>query len=142
MIKFINNDRTFNYNRKTKLKAFIEMLFRKEKRKAGEIQYIFCTDEYVLEINKQFLEHDYYTDVITFDLGGSAQVDAEIYISVDRVKDNARQFSESFTREMLRVMIHGALHLCGYGDKTKREITRMRERENYYLRLFEIENPL
>jgi probable rRNA maturation factor len=142
MIKFINHDRKFNFSRKKILKEYLDTLFRREGKLPGNIQYVFCSDEYLLTINKQFLQHDYYTDIITFDLGGEEKVDAEIYISVDRVKDNAAGFSESTSGEMLRVIFHGALHLCGYGDKTKREITLMRLKESEYLKSFEKANPL
>jgi rRNA maturation RNase YbeY len=142
MIKFINNDREFIFNRKRSLKLFIEQLFQNEGKKAGNVQYVFCSDDYLLEVNRRFLEHDYYTDIITFDLNGEDGVDAEIYISIDRVKENAREFGEPRTRELLRVIFHGALHLCGYGDKTKSEITLMREKESEYLRLFEKANPI
>ncbi len=141
MIKFINHDRKFTAQGKTFIKSFITGLFQKEKKVAGDIQYIFCSDEYLLEINKQFLQHDYYTDIITFDLSSGEAVDAEIYISIDRVKDNAAQFGVPFQQELLRVLFHGALHLCGYRDKTKGEITLMREKESEYLRKFEITNP-
>jgi probable rRNA maturation factor len=100
--------------------------------------YIFCTDNYLLQINKDFLGHDYYTDIISFGLAGPGQpVEAEIYISVDRVRDNARNLEQPFRRELLRVIFHGALHLCGYRDKKKSEITIMRQKEDQYLRLFE-----
>jgi rRNA maturation RNase YbeY len=141
MIKFNNLDRTFYFPAKKRLKAFIEKLFLQEGRRPGNVQYVFCSDEYLLTVNRQFLQHDFYTDIITFDLGGGEMVDAEIYISIDRVKENALEFGESFPVEMMRVIFHGALHLCGYGDKTKSEITLMRERESFYLRLFEKENP-
>jgi probable rRNA maturation factor len=142
MIKFINHDRKFNFPRKTILKEFIAFLFRSEGKAPGNIQFVFCSDEYLLTINKQFLQHDYYTDIITFDLGGEENVDAEIYISVDRVRENAAGFGENTSREMLRVIFHGALHLCGYGDKTKSEITLMRLKESEYLKKFEEANPL
>lgn len=141
MIKFINHDRSFHFTGKTHLKAFIETLFKREGKKIGDIQYVFCSDEYLLQINKQFLQHDYYTDIITFDLGGIDEVNAEIYISIDRVKDNAAGFGESYRTEILRVLFHGALHLCGYKDKTKSEITLMREKESQYLKRFEKTNP-
>lgn len=141
MIKFTNNDRNFAFAGKTQLKVFLTNLFSKEGKKAGDIQYIFCSDDYLLEINREFLQHDYYTDIITFDLGGADEVNAEIYISVDRVKDNASSLGESFRTEMLRVIFHGALHLCGYKDKTKSEITLMREKESEYLKRFELANP-
>ena len=142
MIKFTNHDRKFSFSKKTILKEFLRSLFKKEGKTAGDIQYIFCSDDYVLEINKQFLNHDYYTDIITFDLGNKNVVDAEIYISVDRVKENATDYNEPLGREMLRVIFHGALHLCGQSDKTKREKTLMRLKENEYLERFEKANPL
>lgn len=141
MIKFINHDRKFTVKGKTGLKASLLKLFKREKKKAGVIQYIFCSDEYLLQINKQFLQHDYFTDIITFDLSSGEMVDAEIYISIDRVKENAKSFSVSYSQEIKRVIIHGALHLCGYRDKTKGEITLMREKESEYLRIFEKANP-
>jgi probable rRNA maturation factor len=143
MIKFSNHDRNFSFSQKTTLKLFIEKLFKKEGKTAGKVQYIFCSDDYLLQINQQFLQHDYYTDIVTFDLGSENKriVNAEIYISIDRVKENASSFDESFRREMLRVIFHGALHLSGYRDKTKSEITLMRRKESEYLRLFEKANP-
>jgi rRNA maturation RNase YbeY len=142
MIKFINHDRKFNFSKKTVLKEFLHSLFETEGKMAGNIQYVFCSDAYLLGINKQFLQHDFFTDIITFDLGGEEDVNAEIYISIDRVKENALQFGESFQREMLRVVFHGALHLCGYKDKTKSEISLMRLREKKYLDRFEKQYPL
>jgi probable rRNA maturation factor len=141
MIKFTNHDRKFNSSEKTRLKLFIEQLIKKESGSGCNIQYVFCSDECLLQINKQFLDHDFYTDIITFDLGGESGVNAEIYISVDRVKENAGSFNETYRKEMLRVIFHGALHLCGYRDKTKSEITLMREKETEYLKRFEKTNP-
>ncbi|MCE3283174.1 MAG: ybeY [Chitinophagaceae bacterium] len=141
MIKFINHDRTFNSNQKTRLKVFLEKLLKREGYKPGVIQYIFCSDEYLLGINRQFLDHDFYTDIITFPLSDGGVIDAEVYISVDRVKENAAGFGVTQREEMLRVIFHGALHLCGYVDKRKSEITLMREKESEYLRLFEKANP-
>lgn len=143
MIKFTNHDRKFIFSPKTALRLFIEKLFRREGKTAGQVQYIFCSDDYLLQINRQFLQHDYYTDIITFDLGSGDEgtVNAEIYISIDRVKENAFSFHETFSKEILRVIFHGALHLSGYRDKTKSEITLMRRKESEYLRLFEKANP-
>lgn len=141
MIKLTNHDRAFHSREKTAIRQFVEKLIRKEGYKPGDIQYVFCSDDYLLEINRKFLQHDYYTDIITFDLGLGDSIDAEIYISLDRVKDNARSFGVSYRQEALRVIFHGALHLCGYRDKTKREITLMREKESAYLRSFEKANP-
>lgn len=103
----------------------------------AELQYIFCSDDYLLQINRQFLHHDYYTDIITFDLTEeSYPINAEIYISVDRVRDNAREFGNSLRRELHRVIFHGALHLCGYKDKNPREQELMRQMEEKYLKLY------
>jgi probable rRNA maturation factor len=123
---------------RTALKSFIERVFKKEKTPLAAVSYVFCTDNYLLQINKDFLGHDYYTDIISFGLCGPGQpVEAEIYISVDRVRDNAKNLEQPFRRELLRVVFHGALHLCGYRDKKKSEITIMRQKEDQYLRSFE-----
>ncbi len=115
------------------MKKFIESLFKREGRKLGSINYIFCSDKRLLEINQQFLSHDYYTDIITFDLSESDAVLAEIYISIDRVRDNSKTLGSSLKSELHRVIFHGALHLCGYGDKTKKQEEEMRAKENLYL---------
>lgn len=122
---------------KKKLKSFINELFIQEGKILEELGYVFCSDEYLLNINRQFLQHDYYTDIITFDISESKKsVKGEIYISVDRVKDNARQLGETASNEFLRVIFHGALHLAGYKDKTKGQQKQMREKEDYYLHKF------
>jgi probable rRNA maturation factor len=116
------------------LKRFIIALFKKEKTKLASLNYIFTTDKELLEINRQFLGHDTYTDIVTFDLSGEAKPkQAEIYISYDRVKENAQTHSSSISRELHRVIFHGALHLCGYKDKTAIEKIKMRQKEDYYL---------
>ena len=136
-ISFRYADRRLNIGQKTTIRTFIETLFKKEKQVLEGINYVFCSDEYLLEINRSFLQHDYYTDIITFGLSAPGQpVEAEIYISVDRVKDNARTLGVSFNEEMLRVIIHGALHLCGYRDKKKADIALMRKKEDQYLGVF------
>ena len=102
------------------------------------LDYIFCSDEYLLKINKDFLKHSFYTDIITFDLKeADDEVIGEVYISIERVNDNAEILKVPNLIELRRVIIHGALHLCGYTDKKKSEITLMREKEDYFLRLFE-----
>ncbi len=122
---------------RTRLRKFLLNLFKKEKEPLTELQYIFCSDDYLLAINKQYLGHDYYTDIITFDLSASDQpINAEIYISVDRVRENADEFGSSFKKELHRVIFHGALHLCGYKDKTPKESEKMREMEEKYLELY------
>ncbi len=130
---FFFEEKVFSLQSRAELKAFIEILFKKEKKKLGSINYIFCSDKRLLEINQQFLRHDYYTDIITFDLSETDFTQAEIYISIDRVKDNAKTEGVSFKSELHRVIFHGALHLCGYKDKSKREALQMREKESFYL---------
>lgn len=119
------------------LKAFLRSLFKKEGTKLDSLRYIFCSDKYLLEINRQYLNHDDYTDIITFNLSDNpAPVNGEIYISVDRVKENAGKFKTSFRQELHRVIFHGALHLCGYKDKSSKDEKLMREKENQYLALY------
>ncbi|HRH59360.1 MAG TPA: rRNA maturation RNase YbeY [Chitinophagaceae bacterium] len=116
------------------LKLFIEEIFKNENTSLNRLDYVFCNDEYLLQINKQFLQHDYYTDIITFRLSEkSLPVIGEIYISIERVRENAKLFNVSFAEEMLRVIFHGALHLSGFNDKTRQQINRMRAKEDEYL---------
>ena len=123
---------------KKSIKDLISQIFLKEGKVLGRLQYVFCQDDYLLEINQSHLQHDYYTDIITFDLSDTLdETVGEIYISIDRVKENSTQHQTIFDQEILRVIFHGALHLCGYRDKTKREITIMRQKEEEYLLLFE-----
>ncbi|MDO8995015.1 MAG: rRNA maturation RNase YbeY [Sediminibacterium sp.] len=135
-INFRSGDRSFVFPNKTHLKSFIASIFKKEKRELGNINYIFCSDDMLLKINQDFLQHNYYTDIITFGLNEPGEpIEAEIYVSIDRVKDNANQQSVSYQNEMQRVLFHGALHLCGYKDKKKSEIMVMRQKEDQYLHL-------
>ena len=137
-ISFQTGDRSFIFPNKTKLKAFIETLFKKEQQQLSHIHYVFCSDEFLLNINNTFLQHDYYTDIITFGLSEKGQpIEAEIYISIDRVKDNAKGLGIGYQQEMLRVIFHGALHLCGYKDKKKSEISTMRAKEDHYLQRYQ-----
>jgi probable rRNA maturation factor len=136
---------TFNYldvsstsfQNKTKLKAQLLSVFKKEKTGLQYLNYIFCTDEYLLGINKQFLKHNFYTDIITFNLAEAHQpVEGEIYISINRVKDNAKTHQTAFKEELHRVIFHGALHLCGYKDKSTNDIKEMRKAEDRYLNIY------
>jgi rRNA maturation RNase YbeY len=125
---------SFPLSHRTLLKEFIASLFKKEKVRLAQLHYIYCSDKYLLNINKQFLKHDFYTDIITFNLTESSKsITGEIYISVDRVRDNAINFDVSFNKEMHRVIFHGALHLCGYRDKTPADQKLMRRMEDKYL---------
>lgn len=105
----------------------------KELSVCGDISVIFCSDEYLLEMNRQHLDHDYYTDIITFDYSIENVVSGDLFISIDRVKDNASSFNMRFNHELLRVIVHGVLHLLGYKDKSEEDITLMRSKENFYL---------
>ena len=136
-VQFYFLDRNPALKERTRLKLFIEKLFTSEKMKLGNLSYIFCSDEHLLTINKDFLKHDFYTDVITFDLSSSKnEIEGEVYLSVDRIKDNAKQLEVSFKEELHRVIFHGALHLCGYKDKKKEEALIMRSKENKYLKRY------
>jgi probable rRNA maturation factor len=132
-VSFFFETQGFSLQNRTALKAFIEFLFKKEKKKLASLNYIFVSDKKLLEINQQFLQHDYYTDIITFEMGEGSISQGEIYISVDRVRDNAKQLGTTFKSELLRVIFHGALHLCGYGDKTQKQEKIMRQKEDFFL---------
>lgn len=134
---FNYDDRVLQLNHKRKIRSFIASIFDKEKRVLHRLDYVFCSDETLLQVNRSFLQHDYYTDIITFDLSGDHPgIKGEVYISVDRVKENALMLKTGFEEEMLRVLFHGVLHLCGYKDKKKKDILIMREKEDYYISLY------
>lgn len=136
-VQFYFLDRRPALKERTRLKLFIENLFTFEKKKLASLSYIFCSDEHLLGINKDFLKHDFYTDVITFDLSSSkTQMEGEVYLSIDRIKDNAQQLGVPLNEELHRVIFHGALHLCGYKDKNKNDSTLMRKMEDKYLRMY------
>lgn len=115
----------------------IEKLSENENRTPGDINYILCSDSYLLDINRQYLNHDYFTDVITFDYSEDNVISGDIFISVDTVSDNAKEYNVTFEKELERVMIHGVLHLVGYNDKSEDEVKEMRAKENQYLSLFD-----
>lgn len=111
----------------------LENIILSEGKKPGEINYIFCDDEYLLQVNREYLKHDYYTDVITFDYVKGKTISGDIFVSLPRIFDNAQTLSKDFESEFFRVLAHGLLHLCGYKDKTEEEIAEMRSKEDYYL---------
>ncbi len=117
------------------LSHWLESLCQKEERELIELNLIFCSDDYLLNKNREILDHDYYTDIITLDYCVDNQVIGDLFISLDRVKDNAHQNKADFSTELSRVIAHGALHLCGYGDKSPEEIKEMRTKEDFYLSL-------
>jgi len=121
------------------LKEFIKFLFIKEKTKLGELNYVFCSDNYLLDLNKRFLKHNFLTDILSFNLSKLPDpVQGEIYISLDRVHENAIRFEVSFKQELHRVIFHGALHLCGFKDKGEKDSALMRRKEDYYLARYRI----
>ena len=115
------------------LKTWLENIISSEGKKLGDINYIFCDDEYLLKVNQDFLQHDYYTDIITFDYVKGKTISGDIFISVERIKDNAIALSKEYESEFKRVLAHGILHLCGYKDKTPEEEKIMRDKEDFYI---------
>ncbi len=133
-IHFYFHDRNYNIRDRGGIKKAIEDIFAQEGTGLEKLDYIFCSDKYLLEINRSFLKHDYYTDIITFDLSSKRnKVEGEIYISIDRVIDNARSLGISIKEELCRVVFHGALHLCGYKDKKRKDAEIMRKKEDEYI---------
>ena len=137
-VRFGYADRALALKGKRALQQFVGELVRKESGKACELQYVFCSDEYLHKMNVSYLNHDDYTDIITFDLSDSTDkhILGEIYISVERVKENGKKLGTGFESEILRVIFHGALHLCGYKDKSKVDKAVMRSKEDEWLALF------
>jgi len=115
---------------------WLQKIIVSEEKKVGEITYVFCDDDYLLKINQDYLKHDYYTDIITFDYVKGKTISADIFVSLPRILENTQLHSKDFKNEFHRVLAHGILHLCGYKDKTQEEIFLMREREDFYLSLF------
>ncbi|GGH56307.1 endoribonuclease YbeY [Dyadobacter endophyticus] len=137
MVSFFSEDIDFKVVNPIKTKKWIKNASFSEGYEVSQLNYIFCSDEYLLEINKQYLDHDYFTDIITFDNSEEdKELEGDIYISVDRVRDNAETFHTDFDSEMRRVLIHGLLHLVGYEDSSEALKTAMRAKEDEYLRLF------
>lgn len=132
-INFFNQDISYVLRDKRKVVLWLLKCASAEQLMIGELNYIFSSDNYLLKLNKKHLQHNFLTDIITFPLQTGGITNADIYISVDRVKENAKSFGVSFKDEMHRVMIHGMLHLCGYKDKTETEVKKMRAMENKWL---------
>lgn len=139
-VHFFNEDVEFKLKHKTILRNWISSIIESENQSLDEINYIFCSDDYLLDINRQYLNHDYYTDIITFDNRESAEepILSDIFISVDRIKDNAQNLGIEFSQELYRVLIHGVLHLLGHADKTEQQQADMRKREEASLSLLHI----
>ncbi len=130
----------FSLSKRAQLKEFVQYIFKNEGKKLDSVNCIFCSDNALLDINQKYLEHDFYTDVITFDLSNEDKIVAEIYISIDRVRENARNLGVSFNSEIHRVILHGVLHLCGYNDKTRSDKSKIRLKEDFYLNRYLLKN--
>ena len=131
-IDFTTHGTRFRFREKSRAKRLLSSVIAGEKKKAGPINFIFCSDDFLLTLNKEFLKHNTLTDILTFQYP-SQRLTGEIYISIDRVRENARQFGVSTGEELFRVMVHGVLHLCGYKDKSAVQKKKMRSKENFYL---------
>lgn len=132
MISF-NYETDFELTNPSDFRKWISNVILEEECKIGEINYIFCDDTYLHKLNVNFLDHDTLTDIISFDYSVGKELHGDIYISIERVKDNSRDFKTSFHNELSRVMVHGVLHYCGYKDKAKTDAELMRSKEDYYL---------
>lgn len=135
-ITFNNVDINPTIKEKKLIRSWIKATVQAEKKSCGTIDFNFCSDEELLRINRDHLQHDYYTDIITFDFNDQETISGDIYISIDRIKDNAKTHQTTYTSELRRVLVHGVLHLCGYKDKSKKDAALMREKEDHYLSLF------
>ena len=133
MIRFFSEDVIFDFNQKLLTKRWLKLVAESEHRNIGDINIIFCSDPYILDINMKYLQHDYYTDIITFDYCESDILSGDLFISIDSVRDNSSEFSSSFNDELNRVIVHGLLHLIGYDDHNDEDIAVMRSKEDFYL---------
>lgn len=136
-VNYYTEECEFNYRGKLRTTRWVRAAIAEEGLKTGEISIIFCSDGYLLEMNKQHLRHDYFTDIITFGYDDGDRVSGDLFISINTVATNAEKFGAEFTEELKRVIIHGVMHLCGYPDKTEEEARTMRGKEDYYLEKFE-----
>ena len=124
--------------KKRQLKQQLFQLIEQEGKKMGDVSIVFCSDEHLLEVNRKYLNHDYYTDIITFDYSKDKLVSGDLIISLDRLRENAGVIQVSLNHELHRVVFHGVLHLCGYKDKMKSDKVQMTSKENFYLQFFQI----
>jgi len=135
-IEFFSESVDFELSEPDIISKWLETIIKKEGGRLNHLNYIFCSDDYLLDINKDYLNHDTFTDIITFPLEDYPLIEGDIFISVDRIKENSLEYSTSFQNELLRVMAHGVLHLCGYQDKTEEETILMRKKEEDSILLF------
>lgn len=133
MISYHSEDIKFDLKGKLLNNRWLKMVCESEVKRVGDIAIIFCSDNYILDINMRYLQHDYFTDIITFDYCEGSRISGDLFISIDSVRDNAEHFGTDFETELDRVMVHGVLHLIGYDDHTEDDIREMRSKEDYYI---------
>ena len=138
MIRYFQEDIRFELKQKMLNNRWLKMVAGSEMRRLGAINIIFCSDNYILDVNMKYLQHDYFTDIITFDYCEGETLSGDLFISIDSVRENALTYGTEFADELNRVIVHGVLHLIGYDDHTKADIATMRAKENYYLSLREL----
>lgn len=135
MVRYFNEDIAFDLKDKRLTNAWLKTVSGSEMRTLGDVNIIFCSDNYILDINMKYLQHDYFTDIITFDYCEGSKISGDLFISIDSVRENASFYGCDFNDELNRVIVHGILHLIGYDDHSASDITVMRSKENYYLNL-------
>lgn len=135
MIRYFQEDIRFEFKQKMLNNRWLKMVAGSEMRRLGAINIIFCSDNYILDVNMKYLQHDYFTDIITFDYCEKDVLSGDLFISIDSVRENAQFYGTEFADELNRVMVHGLLHLIGYDDHSEADIAVMRQKENYYLEM-------
>ncbi|MBR1510872.1 MAG: rRNA maturation RNase YbeY [Bacteroidales bacterium] len=133
MVSYFTEDIKFNFKEKRLTSRWLKFVAESEAKRLGDISVIFCSDNYILDVNIKYLKHDYFTDIITFDYCEDNLLSGDLFISIDSVRENASFYGTEFSDELNRVIVHGLLHLIGYDDHTEEDIAMMRAKENYYL---------
>ena len=135
MVRYFTEDISFNFKGRALNNRWLKTVAESEIRRLGDINVIFCSDHYILDVNMKYLQYDYFTDIITFDYCEGDRLSGDLFISIDSVRENAIEYGTEFEEELHRVIVHGVLHLIGYDDHSKEEIAQMRAKEDYYLSL-------
>lgn len=138
MVRYFTEDIKFNYKERRRTSKWLKLVAESEIRRLGDVSVIFCSDPYILDVNLKYLQHDYFTDIITFDYCEGDTLSGDLFISIDSVRENAAFYKTEFEEELNRVIVHGVLHLIGYDDHTEADKKEMRSKENYYLSLREL----
>lgn len=133
MVSYFNEDISFPFKEKRLTSRWLKFVAESESKRLGDIAVIFCSDNYILDVNIKYLQHDYFTDIITFDYCEGNRLSGDLFISIDSVRENAAFYKTVFAQELNRVIVHGLLHLIGYDDHTPEDVAVMRAKENYYL---------